>query len=444
MKTSPLFYISDNRKPIAIKADGIYIHADNGKSYMDAASGAIVSQLGHSHPRIVETIKNQAAKLQFAYRTQFENKPALELAEMLVQKTNHKLDRVFFVSGGSEAIETAMKLVRQFHVVNGDKSRSIFISRIPSYHGCTMGALALTTYAPLNNPFEPMFQIYPKITSPTQYRIPEHMTQAEFALACANELEAAIIEKGAENIAGFVAEPIGGASTGAEVPHDVYFPRIQEICKKYDVPLILDEVLTGIGRTGKMFGYNHWNVDADVICLAKGLGAGYYPVAAIISKNKYVQPLLDKGGFMHGFTYAGNPLGCAVGMAVLQTIDEENLVENSRIQGSYLLEEIKKMSKNYDWIGDVRGRGLLMAVEYADKASKNPFPNDWKVSETMTDLAYDLGLIIYPRKSLNGIAGDHTLITPPLIITRSEADKLLDLLQQTFIEFDKIFKSYAR
>ncbi len=444
MKPNPMFYLTAGRKPIAQHANGIYITADNGKSYMDAASGAIVCQLGHSHPKIIEAIKNQVSEIQFSYRTQFENQPAIDLANMIVEKTGPKLDRVFFVSGGSEAVESAIKLIRQYHVVNGEKNRSVFISRVPSYHGCTMGALALTTYAPLNEPFTPMFQVYPKVKSPTQYRIPDGLTREEYALVCANEVEAAILETGAENVAGFVAEPIGGASTGAEVPHDVYFPRVQEICKQYNVPIILDEVMTGVGRTGKMFGYNHWDLDADVICLAKGLGAGYYPIAAIVAKNKYVQPVMESGGFMHGFTYAGNPFGCAVGCAVLKTIDEENLVENSRVQGEYLIEKMTALAENYHWIGDVRGRGLLMAVEFADKETKEPFPNSWQVGEAVTQTAYDLGLIIYPRKSLNGIAGDHTLVTPPLIITRAESDELLNLLSQTFESYNKVIKTNER
>ena len=441
MKPNPIFYITEENKPMAESAKGIYITADDGKSYMDAASGAIVCQLGHSHPKLIEAIKNQVSELQFSYRTQFENQPAIDLANSIVERTNNKLDRVFFVSSGSEAVESAMKLIRQYHFVNGDETRSVFISRIPSYHGSTLGALALTAYQPLNEPFSPLIQLYPKVKSPTQYRIPDEMTNEEYALVCANEIEDAILEIGVKNVAGFVAEPIGGASTGAEVPHDVYFPRVQKICKQYNVPIILDEVLTGIGRTGKMFGYNHWNIDTDVICLAKGLGAGYYPIGAIAAKNKYVQPVLDNGGFMHGFTYAGNPFGCAVGRAVLETIDEEKLVENSKNQGGYLLQKIKALAKNYQWIGDVRGRGLLMAVEFADKNTKQPFPNSWQVGEAVTKVAFDLGLIVYPKKSLNGITGDHVLVTPPLIITREESDKLLNLLTQTFESYNKIIKS---
>jgi adenosylmethionine-8-amino-7-oxononanoate aminotransferase len=178
-----------------------------------------------------------------------------------------------------------------------------------------------------------------------------------------------------------------------------------------------------------------------VICLAKGLGAGYYPIGAIAAKNKYVQPVLDNGGFMHGFTYAGNPFGCAVARAVLETIDEEKLVENSKNQGEYLLQKIKALAENYQWIGDVRGRGLLMAVEFADKDTKQPFPNSWQVGEAVTKVAFDLGLIVYPKKSLNGITGDHVLVTPPLIITREESDKLLNLVTQTFESYNKIFKS---
>ena len=205
MKPNPIFYITEENKPMAESAKGIYITADDGKSYMDAASGAIVCQLGHSHPKLIEAIKNQVSELQFSYRTQFENQPAIDLANSIVERTNNKLDRVFFVSGGSEAVESAMKLIRQYHFVNGDETRAIFISRIPSYHGSTLGALALTAYQPLNEPFSPLIQLYPKVKSPTQYRIPDEMTKEEYALVCANEIEDAILEIGVKNVAGFVA-----------------------------------------------------------------------------------------------------------------------------------------------------------------------------------------------------------------------------------------------
>ncbi|MPV85346.1 aminotransferase family protein [Ostreibacterium oceani] len=441
---SPTFYISHGHKPIAAHANGIYITANDGKRYLDGCSGAAVVQVGHSHPAVLAAMHEQIDQLQFSYRTQFENQPAIDLGYKIVAHMPPGLDRVFFVSGGSEAVESAMKLVRQYHFHRGEHERTIFISRLPSYHGSTLGALSLTGYQPLQKPFEGTYQLYPKIPSPTQYRIPEGHTAESHAIACANELETNILAIGAHRIAGFVVEPIGGASTGAEVPHNSYFPRIQAICKQYGIPLILDEVLCGVGRTGRWLAADYWQIDADVICLAKGLGAGYAPLAAIVAKDEMVETVLSNGGFMHGFTYAGNPLACAAGCAVLDVIDNEGLVENAAKQGEYLLAQLQQLSERFDWIGDVRGRGLLLAIEFADKASKTPLPNDWKVSQTITDMAYDEGLLVYPRKSLNGIAGDHILIAPPLIITHAQCDELLGLLTKALTTFDTHYQKIAQ
>lgn len=444
MSKKPTFYISKGEKPYVAGAKGIYITTEDGKRYLDGCSGAVVSQIGHSHPRVLEAMHRQIDTVQFTYRTQFENRPAVDLGYKIIKHMPDALDRVFFVSGGSEAVESAMKLVKQYHFHNNEPEKTVFISRIPSYHGSTLGALALTSYKPLEDPFQGTFQLYPKISSPTQYRIPEGRTAAEHAVACANELEAAILEVGAHRVAGFVAEPIGGASTGAEVPHDLYFPQIQAICEKYNVKLVLDEVLCGVGRSGSWLAASHWNTVADVVCLGKGLGAGYAPLAAIVAKDEMVETVLNNGGFMHGFTYAGNPMACAAGCAVLDVIDEENLVENSAAQGEYLLGKIKTLGQRYPWIGDVRGKGLLMAVEFADKETKEPLPNDWNVSITMTGIGYDNGLLIYPRKSLNGVKGDHVLVAPPLVITRDQCDELLVLLEKTFEQFNVIYQQKGR
>ena len=281
-----------------------------------------------------------------------------------------------------------------------------------------------------------MFQHYPKIASPTQYRVPAGLSAEAHAIACADELEAAILEIGAQNVAAFIAEPIGGASTGAEVPHDAYFPRIQAICKRHGILLILDEVMTGIGRTGRWFGYEHWDVQADILCLAKGLGAGYYPVSAVLTRAELTDPILSSGGFQHGYTYAGNPLASATALAVIQAIEDENLVSKVAENGAYLLERIKALGARYEFIGDVRGRGYLQAIEYvADRDNKTPFPLAANVSDSITRLARERGLIIYPRRSLMGEQGDHTLISPPLITTREQCDEIVELLGATFDAF---------
>ncbi|WP_207885948.1 aspartate aminotransferase family protein [Pseudomonas sp. 30_B] len=431
-----LFYQSSVRLPTVSHAQGIYAWDEHGKRYLDACSGAIVAQLGHGHPAVREAMLAQLDKVAFAYRTQFENQPAVDLAERLVNLTGQRFDRVFFSSGGSESVESALKIARQYWFCKGEPQRSIFISRKPAYHGSTMGALAMTSYTPLTQPFEPMFQHYPKIASPTQYRVPAGLSAEAHALACADELEAAILEVGAHNVAAFIAEPIGGASTGAEVPHDVYFPRIQAICKRHGILLILDEVMTGIGRTGRWFGYEHWDVQADILCLAKGLGAGYYPVSAVLTRAELTDPILASGGFQHGYTYAGNPLASATALAVIQAIEDENLVARVAENGAYLLERLQALGARYEFVGDVRGRGYLQAVEYvADREGKTPYPLAANVSDSITRLARERGLIIYPRRSLMGEQGDHTLISPPLITTRQQCDEIVELLGATFDAF---------
>ena len=248
-------------------AEGIRIWDTTGKEYIDGSSGAIVCNIGYGDKRIKKAVIKQAESSFFAYRLHFENEPALQLAEKLVAHTAPHLNRVFYVSGGSEAVETAMKLCRQHFYSIGEGSRHIFISRRPSYHGCTLGALALTSYAPLEIPFKPLIKSYPKIPAPYCYRCELQAVYPECDLQCAWELEKTIREQGPENIAAFIAEPIGGASTGALVPPDGYFDVIQKICRKYGIMLILDEVMTGFGRTGKLFGYEHWEINADIICL---------------------------------------------------------------------------------------------------------------------------------------------------------------------------------
>ncbi|MBN3789788.1 aspartate aminotransferase family protein [Burkholderia sp. Ac-20353] len=428
-----LFYQSAVQLPTVARAEGIYAWDTDGRRYIDACSGAIVAQLGHGHPAIRDAMLAQLDKVAFAYRTQFENQPALDLAEKLIGLVGGRFDRVFFSSGGSESVESALKLARQYWVCKGEPQRNVFIARKPSYHGSTMGALAMTSYTPLTQPFQPMFQLYPKVASPTQYRVPAGKSAEQHALDCADELEAAILDAGAHNVAAFIAEPIGGASTGAEVPHDAYFARIREICSRHGILLILDEVMTGVGRTGRWFGFQHWGVEADILCLAKGLGAGYYPTSAIVTRAELTDPILAAGGFQHGYTYAGNPLASATALAVIDVIEREQLVDNAASTGAYLRSQLEQLAAQHDFIGDVRGRGFLLAIEYvADRTAKTPFAPSLKFGEQVTRVAREHGVIIYPRKSLMGETGDHTLIAPPLITTRAQCDEIVGRLDEAF------------
>ncbi len=425
-----LFYMTRKKLPLIQSARGIYMYDHTGKQYIDGCSGAIVCNIGYGNPRVAAAVAKQAQNTFFAYRLHFENRPGLELAQKLVSQSAPHLNRVFFVSGGSEAVETAMKLCRQYYFNLGQGSRSVFISRSPSYHGCTLGALALTTYAPLEIPFRPLIKSYPKIPAPYCYRCAFNLTYPDCDLACARHLETVIREQGPQNVAAFIAEPIGGASTGALVPPEEYFGIVQEICRRYDIMLILDEVMTAFGRTGKLFGYEHWRVEADIIALSKGMAAGYFPLGAIMARDTIVKEVVDRSGFGHGFTYAGNPMACAVGLEVFNIINEDKLPDNAAETGSVLKAGLKDLAGRHPLIGEVRGRGLLLAIELVkDAQTREPFPAELNVGQRLTDIAYEEGLIIYPRRPIQGLAGDHVLVAPPLILSLAQVDEILTRLE---------------
>ncbi|MGD9210085.1 MAG: aminotransferase class III-fold pyridoxal phosphate-dependent enzyme [Desulfobacteraceae bacterium] len=432
IKRSPLFYQTSASTPMVANAQGIYIRDEAGKEYIDGCSGAIICNIGHGDQKVLETINRQAQSVFFTYRTQFENRPAIELATKLVTHSAQHLDRVFYVSGGSEAVESAVKLCRSYFCSKGERNRHIVISRSPSYHGSTFGALALTGYAPLEIPYRPMYKAGTKIPAPYCYRCQYQLQYPDCGVACAKALETAIQDQGAENVAAFIAEPIGGASTGALVPPDEYFSIIRKICDHYGILLILDEVMTGFGRTGALFAYQHWNTVADLVALSKGMASGYYPLGAVMASDQLVTTVLKGGGFPHGHTYAGNPMACAVGLTVLERIVDDGLVENSAAMGKRLLAGLHTLAEKHSIIGQVRGKGLLTGLEFvADRKTRAPFSNKNKVGELITRTAFDLGLMVYPRKSINGLAGDHILITPPLIVTADEVDKILNILDET-------------
>jgi len=430
--TNPLFYQTSAATPMVAEAEGIYIRDEDGRQYIDACSGAIICNIGHGDEKVLAAINEQAKSAFFTYRTQFENRPAVELARKLVDHSAPGLERVFYVSGGSEAVESAVKLARSYFVSKGEHGRHLVISRSPSYHGSTLGALALTSYAPLEIPYRPMLKSGSKIPAPYCYRCHYKMSYPQCGLACAWALETAIREAGPDNVAAFIAEPVGGASTGALVPPEDYFGVIREICDRYGILLILDEVMTGFGRTGKLFAYEHWNLRADIVALSKGMASGYYPLGAVLAASELVESVLTGGGFPHGHTYAGNPMACAVGLAVLERILGDGLVENSAEMGGLLLSGLHKLEEKHPMIGEVRGRGLLTALEFVrDRQSRAPFANEEQVFSLVTREAFARGLIIYPRKSINGLAGDHVLIAPPLIVTAAQVEEILEKLDET-------------
>lgn len=438
---SHLFYQSRLRRPLVDRAEGIYLWDQDGRRVIDGSSGAMVVNIGHGNRNVLEAMKRQMDRVTFAYRLHFENEPAEELARRAAEKLPEGMDKIFFVSGGSEAVESCLKLARQWAVATGQKDRWKVISRFPSYHGGTLGALAVTGYAALSDPFSPMMREMPKVPAPTAYLDRDNLSMEQRGIKYADMLEDRIQSEGPESVLAFIMEPIGGASTGALVAPDSYYKRIREICDKYGILLVHDEVMSGAGRTGKFLGGDHWDCKPDLIALSKGFASGYCPLGAMAAPSRLVQPVLDAGGFQHGFTYAGNPLACAAGLAVLDEIDHLGLIGNAAVMGDALKAELVALSERFPFIGDVRGKGLLLAAEFvSDRETMKPLPKELNAHQRVVDLAYERGLIIYSRRTRGGVEGDHFLVCPPMIITRVQIGEIVailgDVLEQLAVELN--------
>lgn len=432
---SNLFYQGRGRKPVLEQARGVYIWDKDGRRYLDGSSGAMVCNIGHSNPAVLAAMQRQMEKATFGYRLHFETEASETLAARLASLMPAGLSRVFFVSGGSEAVESAMKLARSHALATGREGRWKVISRAPSYHGCTLGALAVTGYAPLTRPFEPMMQAMPKVPAPRAYLDGLDPDDPETGRRYAAQLDAAIEAEGPDSVLAFLVEPVGGASTGALVPPAGYMEAVREVCDRHGVLLIMDEVMTGAGRTGRFLGCEHWGTRPDIVVMSKGLGAGYAPLGAMIADEALVEPVLDAGGFPHGFTYAGNPLACAAGLAVVEEIERQELCANAARMGEALMARLNGLMQKHELIGDVRGKGLLTAFELmADRETKAPLPAHLNAHQRLVDLAYDRGLIVYSRRTRDGVEGDHILVCPPLILNADHLDEIVEGLDASLAD----------
>ena len=433
---SYLFYQSHQPRPFLDRGEGIYLYDVDGKRYIDGSSGAMVSNIGHSNARVLAKMKAQMDRATFGYRLHFRTEPSEKLAARTAALMPEGLDRVFFVSGGSEAVETAVKLARQYAITQGQGTRWKIISRFPSYHGCTLGALALTGYDPLARPFDPMMRDMPKIPAPATYLDRDNLSEEERGLKYAEMLREKIEEEGPDTVLAFIMEPVGGASTGALVAPDSYYGRVAEICREYGIILIYDEVMTGVGRTGRFIAAEHWGITPDIVAMSKGFGAGYAPLGAVVARTEMVEAILESGGFLHGFTYAGNPLACAAGLAVLDEIEERGLIANAAAMGDLLKARLEGLMQRYPFIGDVRGKGLLLAFELvADRQTMQPLPAEWNAYSELVELAYERGLIIYSRRTRGGVEGDHFLVCPPLVVTDVQIDEIMAILVESLDAF---------
>ena len=431
---SHVFYRTpDKHYPRAVRARGVWIWDERGNRYLDGSSGACVVCIGHGAPEIREAALAQMDKISFAHGSQFTTDACEEMAARVAALSrNPDLDRVYFVSGGSEAVETAVKLARQYWREKGKPERYKVISRWTAYHGNTAGALALGGHTGRRTPYMPLILHTPHIEPCYCYRCPFHRTPDTCELECAEALERCIRYEGPDSVAAFIAEPVVGATAGALVPPDAYWPRVREICDRYDILLIADEVMTGVGRTGRPLALERWGVSADLVVLAKGLASGYAPVGAVLAHRKIHDAIRDGSGrFVHGHTYGQHPVSMAVGAAVLRYIEEHRLIERSERMGRVLMERLERL-RNIPAVGDVRGLGLFAGVELvADRDTREPFPPEWRVAERVGAEAFRLGLVTYPGSGgVDGIRGDHILVCPPFVITEEEISLLVELLEE--------------
>jgi adenosylmethionine-8-amino-7-oxononanoate aminotransferase len=425
---------------IADRAEGIYVWDEAGKRYIDAAGGvsAVVS-IGHGVAEIAEVMREQAQKMAYAPMHMFLHRPVIELAREVATLAPAPLNQVWFVSGGSEATENAVKLARQYQLESGYSRKSLVISRWESFHGATLGALGYGGHTARRRLYEPMFVNSPHIPPAFPYRCVYCGDRAGCTLQCAEALEHEVRRQGPENVAAFIAEPVVGAALAAAPAPPGYFEAIREICDTHHIVFIADEVMTGFGRTGKNFGIEHWNAIPDIIATAKGMSGGYFPLGAVIATDAIVATLRETGSnFVAGHTYVANPLGTAVGLAVLRYLKDHDLVENARTQGERLLAALRAVQLRHPIIGDVRGVGLMVGLEFvASSENRTPFRPEQQVASRIADTALDSGLITYPLQgSLDGSLGDMIKLSPPLCITSDEVDVIVSLLEDAISQVE--------
>lgn len=420
--------------PTAVAGDGCYLIDATGKRYFDGSGGAAVSCLGHSDAAVIRAVQEQVGKLAFAHTGFMTSEPAEALADLLIEQAPAGLDRVYFVSGGSEATEAAIKLTRQYHLERGEPERRHLIARRQSYHGNTLGALAAGGNAWRRQQFDPLLIGVSHIAPCYEYADrPEGESAFDYGQRVANELEAEILRLGPETVMGFIAEPVVGATSGAVPAVPGYFKRIREICDKHGVLLILDEVMCGMGRTGHMFACDADGVSPDILCIAKGLGAGYQPIGAMLcSADIYAAIAAGSGFFQHGHTYIGHPVATAAGLAVVTEMLSRDLISKCGNRGAQLQAALVDRFADHPHVGDIRGRGLFRGVELvADRRTKAPFDPGKTLAAKVKSAAFEAGLICYPMSGTrDGRIGDHVLLAPPFIMTEAQIGEVVDKLDQ--------------
>ncbi|MBC9178661.1 aspartate aminotransferase family protein [Pseudoroseomonas ludipueritiae] len=421
------------RPPLAVGGHGVWLVEQGGREVLDASGGAAVSCLGHQHPRLVEAIKRQADRLCYAHTSFFSNEPAEALAEELVGHEPGGLAQVYFVSGGSEAVETALKLARQYFLEVGQPQRSRFIARRQSYHGNTLGALAAGGNAWRRAPYAPLLSdAFSHVSPAFAYREQrEGEDEAAFTARLAAELEAEFLRLGPQNVAAFIAEPVVGATAGCVPAPEGYFRAVREICDRHGALLILDEVMSGMGRTGTLHAWEQEGIAPDLQAIAKGLGGGYQAIGAVLLSGRIADAIEQgSGAFQHGHTYLAHPIACAAALEVQRVIREDGLLANVQAMGALLEAKLHERFGNHAHVGDIRGRGLFRAIELvADRTSRAPFDPARQLNARIKKEAFARGLACYPGGgTMDGARGDHVMLAPPYIISAAEIDLIVERL----------------
>jgi adenosylmethionine-8-amino-7-oxononanoate aminotransferase len=420
--------------PTAVSGDGAWIVDSEGKRYLDACGGAAVSCLGHSHPRVLAAVRNQVEQLCYAHTSFFTSAPAEALADRLVADAPGDLDTVYFVSGGSEGVEAALKMARQYFVEIGQPQRARFVARRQSYHGNTLGALAVGGNAWRRAQFAPLLIDVEHVSPCYEYRDRRPGESAEqYGERLATELEQTLQRLGPETVIAFVAETVGGATAGCVPPVPGYFRRVREICDRHGVLLILDEVMCGMGRTGTLHAFEQEGIVPDLSVIAKGLGGGYQPIGAVLVRHGVVDAFRSGSGFFqHGHTYLAHTVACAAALAVQEAIAEEGLLARVRTLGEHLRRRLGERLGEHPAVGDVRGRGLFQAIELvADRETKTPFDPALKLHARVKAEAMRRGLMVYPMGgTIDGRHGDHVMIAPPFIVDEQTVDEIVERIGQ--------------
>jgi len=432
--------------PQAVRGEGCFIFTADGKRYLDASGGAAVVTIGHGVESVSRAMADQATRLAYVHSSQYQTGVVETLAHRILELSPPGMragGRVYFTSGGSEATETAIKLARQYWLERGESKRYRILSRKQSYHGSTLGALSVSGNVRRREPFAPMLAEWGKIVPCFCYRCPLSLTYPECNIDCADDLDRLLHRDGFDDVAAFVFEPLSGATLGAVPPPDGYVKKIAEICRRHDILLIADEIMTGMGRTGKPFAVDHWGVSPDMLLIGKGIASGYAPLGAVVASGRVVDAIAHGSGtFLHGFTYSAHPVAAAAANAVLDHIEKEGLFERVEPIGKELRAALDQL-RRFSIVGDVRGMGLLQGVEFVrDKATQHTFPPEAHIAIRIQMDTFEAGVMTYPIQGCaDGTRGDHLLIAPPYTITPAIIETLLRALEQAVSDLEHSHQS---